>query len=138
MKKKNSNSFIDWYVKFGGLIYIIVGIYLVTIAFSMFKGEPSGYIIAIPIIGISLFCLAYGIYLIAILKIDGKTEKKEVDIYTLINKLSILFFIIIWFAFLIFMTYMIIKNKDYIFIPFIIPFWCFGAALIYKFLKDKK
>lgn len=62
-------------------------------------------------------------------------KEKYVNMF---NKLFQLSFFIFWFGFLIFWSYLVIKEKSYLSLLFTIPFWAIGIYFIRKILFEIK
>ena len=47
-------------------------------------------------------------------------------------------FLVFWFGFLIFFCYLSIKNKEYLYLVFSLPFWIIGVSVVNKYFLKKK
>lgn len=117
---KNKSTFIHSIIR--NIVIILVLIFFTYQNFGIRK------IMIIPFIICGFFSIGKNTCLLM-------SKKKYANIF---EKLFIISFITFWFCFLLFWSYLVIKDNNYLSLLFTIPFWMAGIYIIRKFLLEVK
>lgn len=105
---------------------LLYSILFMLILIYLYVKTPNGKIVLIPFLVCGTAVTLKNIFLL-----------KEKDNYIMIfNKIYIVGFMLFWFGYLIYFSYISIINKEYSLLLFSIPFWIVGISILRKKLFD--
>lgn len=106
------------------LLYSILFMLILT---YLYVKTPNGKIVLIPFLVCGTAVILKNIFLL-----------KEKDNHIMIfNKIYVVGFMLFWFGFLIYFSYISIINKEYSLLLFSVPFWIVGIFILRKNLFNK-
>ena len=106
---------------------LISSILFILILIYLYVKTPNGKIILIPFLVCGTAVVLKNVFLLM-------AKKNYVRIF---NKIYLVGFMLFWFGFLIYFSYISIINKEYSLVLFSIPFWIVGISILRKNLFDK-
>lgn len=111
-------------------IYIsrmIYSILLMLILIYFYVKTSNGKIVLIPFLVCGTIVVLKNIFLLM---------EKE-NYVRVLNKIYVVGFMLFWFGFLVYFSYISIINREYSLLLFSIPFWIVGISIFRKKLFDK-